>query len=147
MSVLSANNFEGSGPLVNERLFTAIAGENLAAGVYVEVSADWTVKASTFSTTPSNKVIGITRSSALSGKAVSILGLGWVVRMTAYGAISAGDTVASAPGGYAQTIAQPTVNDMISSAGIAAVISKMAGMTGIAIVGASSGGSAYIVHF
>jgi hypothetical protein len=143
---MSAPTYEGTTPLASDRyIVTAIAGEDLLTiGNVVEISDDWTVKASTLTTTPSNKVMGITLTAAKSGKRISVVCRG-LARATAYGTINAGDTVAAGPGGTVQTIAQPTSDDCNTSAGTAAVISKMVAGLGKALVGAASGGTAYIL--
>ena len=143
---MAAPTFEGTTPLVDDRyLLTVQAGEDLLTiGTVVEITADWTVKASTLTTTNSNAVMGITLTAAKSGKKITVLCRG-LTRAIAYGTITAGDTVGSAPGGTVQTLAQPTATDCNTSAGTAAAISKMAGAIGKAIGGASSGGTAYIL--
>lgn len=145
---MSAPIFEGTTPLVSDRyIVTATAGEDLLTiGTLVEITADWTVKASTLTTTASNKVMGTTLTAAKSGKRITVVCRG-LARAIAYGAVTAGDTVAAGPSGTVQTIAQPTATDCNTSAGTAAAISKMVAGLGKALAGAASGGTAYILLF
>jgi hypothetical protein len=150
MSSFSKANFDAgaAGVLVNDtRKIPCIAAEALTAGQVVEISADFTVKASSLTTTPSNKVMGVCLTSAAANAPVTVITFGWIVRAKAYGQVNAGDTVSAGPYGTVQTIAQPTASDCNTSAGTAAAISKMVGAVGYCWVGAASGGSALIMLF
>jgi hypothetical protein len=141
----SASNLEATSPHINDNyIISATAGEALTIGQVVEVTSDWIVKASTLTTTPSNKVAGVMLNSPASGKAATVLCRG-IARIQAYGTITAGDSVASGPNGTIQTVAQPTATDCNTSAGTAAAISKIVGAIGKALVGASSGGTAIVL--
>jgi hypothetical protein len=126
---MSAPIFEGTTPLISDRyIITLTAGEDLPVGVVVEITADWTVKKTT-SATASSKVMGITLTSAKNGGKVSVIARG-LARATAYGSISAGDQIASAPAGAVQTYA-----------------TKDTCAIGNALAAATSGGTAYVVFW
>jgi hypothetical protein len=94
---MSAPTFEGTTALISDRyLVTMIAGEDLAAGVLVELTAAWTVKKPT--AINSLKVVGITLTAASNGGKVTVVCRG-VCRAKAYGAIAAGDQLTSAQAG------------------------------------------------
>jgi hypothetical protein len=139
------SNLEGTNPWISDRyVMTGIAGEDLTVGQVVEITGDLTVKASTLTTTPSNKRLGVCVTSAKNGAKVTVLCRGFA-HIIAYGTITAGDMVGSAPGGKVQTIAQPTSSDCNTSAGTATTIRKMMANMGLAWKGASSGGTASIL--
>lgn len=140
---MSAPVFEGTTPHVSDRYITTeIAGEDITIGQVVEITADWTVKKPT--TNPSLKKCGISLTSALSGKAVSVLWRG-LARAKAYGTISAGDYVGSGPLGTIQTIPGVTAADCNTSAGTASAINQSRAGIGWANAGATSGGTAYVL--
>jgi hypothetical protein len=142
---ISSSNFDGLGPHVSDRyLVSAIAGEALTMGQLVEITADWTVKASTLTTTPSTKILGVAVNTVASGKAVTVLCRA-LARLTAYGTITAGDRVGSGPNGTVQTVADPSASDCNTSAGTAAAIISAFARIGKCFVGASSGGTAYVL--
>ena len=92
---MSAPFYEGTGPLVSDRFInTFIAGEDLALGVLVEFTADFTVKKTV--AVNSKKVVGLTYTAAVNGAKVSVVCRG-LCRAKAYGAITAGDQLCSGP--------------------------------------------------
>lgn len=94
---MSTPVLEGTSPLIADRyIVTMIAGEDLAMGLLVELTAAWTVKRPT--AINSLKVVGITMTSAVNGGKVSVVCRG-LCRATAYGAIAAGDQLTSAQAG------------------------------------------------
>lgn len=96
---MSAPTYEGTSALISDRyLVTMSAGEDLAAGVLVELTAAWTVKKPT--AINSLKVVGITLTSASNGGKVTVVCRG-LCRAKAYGAILAGDQLTSAQYGSA----------------------------------------------
>jgi hypothetical protein len=125
---MSTPIFEGTNPLVSDRyIITLTAGEDLAMGVLVELTADWTVKKPTVAN--STKVVGITFTSAKNGQKVSVACRG-VVRALADGAIAVGDQLtSSALPGYVKTD-NTTKNTSI---------------IGQAAAAATSGGTAYVL--
>jgi hypothetical protein len=140
---MSTPIYEGTTPLVTDRyIITATAGEDLLIGQVVEITADWTAKKAT--SNPSAKHVGITLTAALNGKKVSIVCRG-LARATAYGTITAGDSVGSAVDGKVQTIAVVTATDCNTSAGTAIAINNTRAILGVALAGAASGGTAYIL--
>ena len=140
---MSTPIFDGTSPLVSDRyIITAIAGEDLTIGQVVEITADWTVKKPT--TNPSTKRMGLCLTTAKTGKSISIICRG-LTRATAYGAITAGDKVASAPDGKITTLTNVTADDVATSAGTATAINNLKASMGTCFVGASSGGTAYIL--
>jgi hypothetical protein len=114
------------GLIASRSIHTFTAGEDLLPGYVVEFTADWTVKKTT-SATASSKVAGITLTKAASGTKVSVIAIGVCKAALAYGTITAGDQVASAPGGAVQTY---TTKDTCA--------------IGTAIAGTTSGGTAII---
>lgn len=139
---MSLPTFEGTTPLISDRYITPeIAGEDLTMGMVVEISADGTVKKPT--TNPSLKRCGICMTTAKSGKEISVLWRGRA-RATAYGTISAGDFVVSAPGGLIATQAAATATDCNTSAGTATSINQNRAKLGWCEIGAVSGGTAII---
>lgn len=137
--------FEGTSPHISDRYITReIAGEALTMGQVVEITADQTVKKPT--TNPSLKHCGICMTTAAINKSVSVLWRGRA-RATAYGAITAGDTVVSAPGGLIATQALATAADCTTSAGTATSINQNRAAFGHCEIGAASGGSAIIFIF
>jgi hypothetical protein len=142
---MSAPVFEGTTPLVSDRyLITLTAGEDLAIGELAEISADWTAKKAT--TNPSGKIIGLVLTSALSGKKVTIVCRG-IARAIAYGTVTYGDQVVSAPGGKVQSLAAATSDDGNTSAGTALAINNARSVIGKCVAGAVSGGTAYVALF
>ena len=140
---MSAPFYEGTTPLISDRyIITATAGEDITMGQVVEISADWTVAKP--ASNPSAKYVGIALTTASSGKKVSIVCRG-LARAKAYGTITAGDQVGSGPGGTVETIATVTAEDCNTSAGTAAAINSARSVLGVAIAGAASGGTAYIL--
>jgi hypothetical protein len=125
---MSTPTFEGTNPLVSDRyIITLTAGEDLAMGVLVELTADWTVKKPTAAN--STKVVGITFTSAKNGQKVSVACRG-IVRALADGNIAVGDQLtSSALPGYVKTD-NTTKNTSI---------------IGQAAAAAASGGTAYVL--
>jgi hypothetical protein len=128
---MSVPVFEGTTPLVSDRYtLTFIAGEDLLPGQLVEISADWTVKKC--ASVNSLKVVGITLSKALNGKAITVVNRG-LCRAIAYGTITAGDQITSTSGGTGIGLIQSDQGKKDSS------------VMGVAVAGAASGGTAYII--
>jgi hypothetical protein len=90
---LSAPIFDGTSPLISDRfILRFIAGEDLVAGVLVELTAAWTVKKPTAAN--SKKVMGITLTAAKNGASVSVVNRG-LCRALMYGSVSPGDQLVS----------------------------------------------------
>ncbi|MGA3192671.1 MAG: hypothetical protein ABSD73_09205 [Candidatus Bathyarchaeia archaeon] len=89
---------EGTTPLIADRFInTYIAGEDLlAVGVFVEITADNTVKKCT--TQNSTKIAGVTLTKAYNGQKISIVARGRC-RIVPYSSLSAGDQFGSAASG------------------------------------------------
>jgi hypothetical protein len=117
---------EGTTPLISDRyILTFIAGEAISVGDILELTADLTVKKPT--TNKSTKIVGIALTAAANGAKVSVICRG-LIRTKAYGTITAGDGVSVYAGGLSvQTDASFTQS-----------------IIGIAVQGASSGGTALI---
>ena len=106
---MSTTIFESTSPLINDRFINSyIAGENLAPGSLVEMTADWTVKK--VRTQSSFKVVGITLTNAVAGRMVSVVGRGqcrvivWgttLVYGDQFGSGGAGDTLGTVSAGTA----------------------------------------------
>jgi hypothetical protein len=127
---MSAPIYEGTTPLVSDRyIITLTAGEDLAVGVVVELTADWTVKKPT--AVNSLKNVGITLTSAKSGGKVTVVCRG-ICRATAYGNIAVGDQVTNAPANAPGSVTTDNSN-------------KNTSILGQALAAASSGGTAYIL--
>jgi uncharacterized protein YaaW (UPF0174 family) len=135
MSVWSKTNFDTYAPdLGDQRIITVIAGEALTIGQVVEITGDGTVKASTLTATSSAKVEGVCLTNAVANGPVSVIRRG-LTRVIAYGTVNAGDQVGSATGGTVQTVTA-------GSGGTGAVMGVVIGKC---LVGASSGGSAFVL--
>jgi hypothetical protein len=95
---LSTWPLEGTTPLIADRFInTYIAGEDLlAVGVFVEITADNTVKKCT--TQNSTKIAGVTLTKAYNGQKISIVARGRC-RIVPYSSLSAGDQFGSAASG------------------------------------------------
>jgi len=97
---MSAPIYEGTTPLISDRfIITMTAGEDLAIGDLVEVTAAWTVKKTT--ALNSLKVAGIVLTTAKNGTKVSIVARG-ICRAKTSLAVAAGDQIISAAGGTVQ---------------------------------------------
>jgi hypothetical protein len=117
---------EGTTPIISDTFITTYqAGEDLVPGVLVELSGDWTVKKTTGA--QSMKVRGVTLTKAANGQKVSVISRG-LVRVLAYGTLTAGDQVGSQNYGS-------VVTDNAN---------KNTTIFGQVIQGASSGGTAVI---
>lgn len=130
---MSAPTYEGTGPLVSDRyIITATAGEDLAVGALVELTAAWTVKKPV--AINSLKTVGITLTSALNGAKVSIVCRG-ICRAKAYGAIAAGDQLTSAQAGSATNAGCLQTDNT----------SKNTSVVGMALEAIASGGTGVIL--
>jgi hypothetical protein len=140
---MSTPTLEGTSPHISDRYITTEkAGEALTMGEVVTISDDYTVIKPT--TNPSLTKCGICMTSAAIGKKVSILWRGRA-RATAYGAITAGDFVTSAPAGKIATLVPVTATICNTSAGTANAINENRAALGFCEIGAASGGSAIIM--
>jgi hypothetical protein len=129
---MSSPVFEGTGPLISDRfVVTMTAGEDLVAGVLVELTAAWTVKKPT--AINSLKVVGITLTAASNGGKVSVVSRG-ICRAKAYAAIAAGDQLTSAQAGSAVNAGCVQTDNT----------SKNTSVIGLAVEAIASGGTGVI---
>lgn len=133
---MSTPTFESTGPLINDRFINNyIAGENLSPGSIVEMTADWTVKMAR--TQNSIKVVGITLTSAVAGRMVSIIGRG-VCRVKVWGTTLAyGDQFGSGGSG-------DTTGTVSAGTAIQDNASKNTSILGNVVQGAASGATAIV---
>ena len=123
---------------------TFLAGQDLALGNAVYISADGTVS----KTTGIQGFVGIVvagNKGMKSGTLVTVACGKSKVRALAYGTITAGDTIVSGPGGTIQTLADVAAGDVSTSAGTALAINNSKQRRAVCDTGASSGGLAVII--
>ena len=123
---------------------TFLAGQDLALGNAVYISADGTVS----KTTGIQGFIGIVvagNKGMKSGTLVTVACGKSKVRAIAYGTVTAGDAVVSGPGGTVQTLADNVAGDLLTSAGIATILNNIKQRRAVCDTGASSGGLAVII--
>lgn len=133
---MSTPIFEGTTAVISDRFINGyIAGEALSPGSVVEMTADWTVKKCR--TQNSTKVVGITLTSAVAGRMVSVFGRG-IGRVTVWGTtLVAGDQFGSGGGG-------DTAGTVSAGTAIQDNTSKNSSILGNVIAGAASGGIAIV---
>ena len=92
-------NLEGTTPLISDRFInTFMAGAAITVGQLLYLNGgDFTVKPQP-GTANLYTIVGVAAATRASGKTVPVITMG-LVRVTAYGSISAGDQVCSASGG------------------------------------------------
>jgi hypothetical protein len=133
---MSSPIFESGSPLINDRFINSyIAGENLSPGSLVEMTADWTVKK--VRTQSSFKVVGITLTSAVTGRQVSVVGRGQC-RVIVWGTtLVYGDQFASGGAG-------DTGGTVSAGTAIQDNASKNTSILGNVVQGGPSGGTAIV---
>jgi hypothetical protein len=142
-------SYENSGPLVQQPSssdLSFIAGENLSAGQLVYISANGTVKA----TTGIQNFVGSVKVGNVSGKIVTVIRGPAKIRVIASGTINAGDTVVSAAGGKAQSLAVFTAASIETTGAeddtkVAAALNNAVVRKAICDTGATDGNQAIIV--
>jgi hypothetical protein len=127
-------------PSPTELSFIAGAG-GVSAGQLVYISADGTV----LPTTDVQNWVGVVKVGAAAGKLCTVITGKAKLRVTAYGTITAGDSVVSGPNGLAQTLAAAVADDEANSGGIATSINNQTARKALCDTGASSGGTAVII--